>query len=86
MKAFPFDEVAPWPLSQRYLLHALECVTHIKQQHMAFFEAAHLLNNVGVYFYSRGQYEDVEPLFQQAQYDYGTGKRTQYAQHCYQSQ
>ena len=66
-KSFPYHEDAPWPLSQRYLLHALECVTHIKQHHMAFFEAAHLLNSVGVYFCSRGQYEDVEPLYQQAQ-------------------
>ena len=65
-ESFPFNEDAPWPLSQRYLLHALECVTHIKQQHMAFFEATHLLNSVGVYFLSRGQYEDVEPLFQRA--------------------
>ena len=66
-KSFPFHEDAPWPLSQRYLLHALECVTHIKQHHMAFFEAGHLLNSIGVYFWSRGQYEDVEPLYQQAQ-------------------
>ena len=66
-ESFPYAEVAPWPLSQRYLLHALECATHIKQHHMAFFEAAYLLNSVGVYFWSRGQYEDVEPLFQQAQ-------------------
>ena len=66
-ESFPFNEVAPWPLSQRYLLHALECAKHIKQHHMAFFEAAHLLISVGWYFYSRGQYEDVEPLYQQAQ-------------------
>ncbi|TMD99385.1 MAG: tetratricopeptide repeat protein, partial [Chloroflexi bacterium] len=66
-KSFPYNENAPWPLSQRYLLHALECVTHIKQHHMAFDEAADLLNSVGVYFWSRGQYEDVEQLFQQAQ-------------------
>ena len=66
-ESFPFNEDAPWPLSQRYLLHALECATHIKQHHMAFDEAAHLLNSVGVYFWRRGQYEDVEPLYQQAQ-------------------
>ena len=65
-ESFPFDEVAPWPLSQRYLLHALECVTHIKQHHMAFFESALLLDSIGVYFWSRGQYEDVEQMFQQA--------------------
>ena len=65
-ESFPYAEDAPWPLSQRYLLHALECVTHIKQHHMAFFEAAHLLNSVAVYFWSRGQYEGVEPLYQQA--------------------
>jgi tetratricopeptide (TPR) repeat protein len=66
-ESFPFDEVAPWPLSQRYLLHALECATHIKQHYMAFFAVALLLRKVGVYFYARGQYEDVEPLYQQAQ-------------------
>jgi tetratricopeptide (TPR) repeat protein len=66
-ESFPFNEVAPWPLSQRYLLHALECATHIKQHHMTFEEAAHLLNRIGVYFWSRGQYKDVEPLYQQAQ-------------------
>ena len=65
-ESFPFNEVAPWPLSQRYLLHALECATHIKQHHMAFFEAADLLDNVAVYFRNRGQYEGVEQLFQQA--------------------
>ena len=66
-KSFPYNEDAPWPLSQRYLLHALECATHIKQHHMAFYEAADLLNSVGLYLCSRGQYEDVEPLYQQAQ-------------------
>ena len=66
-ESFPYAEDAPWPLSQRYLLHALECIAHIKQQHMTFFEAALLLQKVGVYFYYRGQYEDVEPLYQQAQ-------------------
>ncbi len=64
--SFPFDEVAPWPQSQRYLPHALLCATAIAHGNMQFFEAANLLHNVGIYFYNRGQYQEAEPLIQRA--------------------
>jgi len=65
-ESFPFDEVAPWPQSQRYLPHARICATAIAHENMQFFEAMNLLNNVGVYFSNRGQYREAEPLFQRA--------------------
>jgi tetratricopeptide (TPR) repeat protein len=65
-QVFPFDEVAPWPRSQRYLPHALVCEELIKQWGIAFDEAAALLNNAGFYLKNRGQYQEAEPLQQYA--------------------
>ena len=62
--SFPFDEVAPWPQSQRYLPHALLCATAIAYENMQFVEAGNLLDSVGVYFSNRGQYHEAEPLYQ----------------------
>ena len=64
--SFPFDEAGPWALSQRYLPHALLCQALIVQEQMLFPEAANLLYKVGIYFYWRAQYPEVEPLFPQA--------------------
>ncbi|MFL5591974.1 MAG: tetratricopeptide repeat protein [Ktedonobacteraceae bacterium] len=65
-RVFPFDEAAPWPRSQRYLAHALECEEFIKKWDITLDEAAALLNNVGFYLKNRGQYPEAEPLIQDA--------------------
>jgi tetratricopeptide (TPR) repeat protein len=63
---FPFDEVAPWVQSQEYLPHALLATEYIASRTMTFFEAGGLLNNVGTYFYYRGQYIQAEALYQRS--------------------
>jgi tetratricopeptide (TPR) repeat protein len=65
-RVFPFDEAAPWPQSQRYLPHALECEELIKQWDITLDESAALLNNAGFYLRDRGQYQEAEPLLQGA--------------------
>jgi tetratricopeptide (TPR) repeat protein len=65
-QVFPYDEPPPWPRSQRYLPHALACEALIKQWDITFAEAAALLNNAGVYLRVRGQYQEAEPLLQEA--------------------
>ncbi len=65
-QVFPFDEAAPWPRSQRYLPHALECEELIKQWDITLDEAARLLNYAGFYLKNRGQYREAEPLQQYA--------------------
>ena len=62
---FPFNEDAPWTRSQRYLSHALLAVEYIKQSSFTFDRARYLLNATGIYFRSRGQYGEAEPLLQQ---------------------
>jgi tetratricopeptide (TPR) repeat protein len=65
-QVFPFDEPAPWPRSQRYLPHALACEALIRQWDITLDEAAALLNNAGGYLRARGQYQEAEPLRQEA--------------------
>ena len=65
-QVFPYDEPAPWPRSQRYLPHALACEALVKQWDITLDEAAALLNNAGWYLKARGQYQEAEPLQQEA--------------------
>src|SRR5258708_26930124 len=65
-QVFPFDEPPPWPRSQRYLPHALACEALIRQWDITLDEAAALLNNAGWYLRARGQYQEAEPLLQEA--------------------
>jgi len=65
-QGFPFDEPAPWPRSQRYLPHALACEALIKHWDIFLDAAAALLNNAGWYLRARGQYQEAEPLQQEA--------------------
>jgi tetratricopeptide (TPR) repeat protein len=65
-QVFPFDEPAPWPLSQRYLAHALACEPLIKRWDLTLDAAAVVLNNVGWYLRNRGQYQAAEPLLRDA--------------------
>jgi len=62
----PFNEVAPWTRSQRYLSHALLAVEYIRQSTFTFNDARTLLNATGIYFQSRGQYGEAEPLLQKS--------------------
>ena len=65
-QVFPYDEPPPWPRSQRYLPHALACETLIKQWDITLDAAAALLNTAGWYLRVRGQYQEAEPLQQEA--------------------
>ena len=58
--------VMTWTLHQRYLSHAITCASLIKQEGMAFPEAARLLNQTGYYLYEWAQYTEAESLLQQA--------------------
>ncbi len=57
---FPFDEVAPWTKSQKYLSHALQAAEYITQWSFTFTQARGLLNKLGAYFHARGQYREAE--------------------------
>ncbi len=50
----------------RMLSHAHACATYIDQWHLAFPEAARLLNQTGYYLYDRVLYAQAEPLYQRA--------------------
>ena len=65
-QVFPFDEPAPWPRSQRYLVHALVCEALIKHWDLTLDDAAEVLNNAGWYLEARGQYREAEPLLREA--------------------
>jgi tetratricopeptide (TPR) repeat protein len=62
-QSFPEVDYPTWPLCERYIPHALVCATYIGQWRMTFWEARNLLLQVGKYFYQRGQYREVEPLW-----------------------
>lgn len=63
---FLFGEPGPWLRSQGIFPHALICIEYIKRWGLTFFEAGQLLNTTGFYLYNRGQYNEVEPLYQEA--------------------
>ncbi len=65
-RAFPSIEFANWERCQQLLPHALVCASHIEQWHLAFIEAARLLNQTGYYLNERAQYEEALPLYQRA--------------------
>ena len=64
--AFPEVEFKTWLICNRLLPHALLCTTWIEQLQIATLQAAHLLNQVGLYLKGRAQYAQAEPLYQQA--------------------
>ena len=65
-RLFLFREAAPWPISQRYLPHAMLCAEAIERWHLFSLEAIHLLNNVAFYLTDRAQYQEAERLYQRA--------------------
>ncbi len=58
--------VEEWPKCLQWLPHALICASFIEQWNLAFPEAARLLNKAGYYLDDRAQYQEAEPLYQQA--------------------
>ena len=64
-EVFPFNEVAPWRQSQRYILDALTSLEHADQFQMEPLEATHLRFNVASYFHNRGQYVSAQALYEQ---------------------
>lgn len=65
-RVFPEVDFAMWPDCQRYLPHALVCVSLIKQRNIFIPEAAQLLARAGLYLKEIAQYVQAEPLLQQA--------------------
>ncbi len=65
-RAFPEVEFTRWQHCQQLLPHAQVCARLIEQWDMNFPEAAQLLHRAGSYLQARGQYQEAEPLLQQA--------------------
>jgi tetratricopeptide (TPR) repeat protein len=63
--AFPFNEVAPWRQSQRYVLDALTSLEHADQFQVEPVEAISLRFKVASYFHDRGQYVSAQALYEQ---------------------
>ena len=61
---FPFNEVAPWVQSQRYISDALTCLELAEQLQIENEEANYLCYIVAVYFVERGQYELAQALYE----------------------
>ncbi len=49
-----------------YLPHLLHGATLIDEYHLSFADAGYLLHGIGLYFYYRGRYPEVEPFYQRA--------------------
>src|SRR5258708_32156252 len=64
-EVFPSNEIAPWSLSQRYVLNALTCLGHAEQVQMESHNVWLLRYNVARYLSQRGQYTEAEVLYQQ---------------------
>ena len=60
------DQVASWPLCQRCLPHVYVCLPLIEQWHLAFPEAAHLLDQASLYLLEQAQYTQARYLLQKA--------------------
>jgi hypothetical protein len=65
-RAFPDTNYSNWPQCERTLPHALACAKLIETYALAFPEAALLLVQTAYYLYQRGQYAEVEPLYQRS--------------------
>jgi len=65
--AFPdVTDVKAWEQCERYLPHALVCVTLVEEYCFQFAEAPSLLNQTANYLFRRAQYTLAEPLDQRA--------------------
>jgi tetratricopeptide (TPR) repeat protein len=69
--AFPSDNVGPavvasWPRCEQCLPHVQVCLELIDHYSFSFSEAAHLLNQAGIYLWNRGRFDQAQPLLQRA--------------------
>ncbi len=64
--AFPKVEFATWQRCQQHLPQALICDELIEQNGLTFPEAAYLLDRVGFYLHTQGQYKQAEMLYRHA--------------------
>jgi tetratricopeptide (TPR) repeat protein len=62
-QSFPEVDYQAWTRCERYVPHTLVCAAYIDHWNMSFWEARNLLFQTGYYFYQRGQYWEVEPLW-----------------------
>ncbi len=60
------DQVANWPQCQRCMPNVRACLLLIEAWHMAFPEAARLLDQAGLYLLEHAQYTQARMLFQKA--------------------
>ena len=58
------EEPATGVQGERLLPHALVCASLIEHHHLAFSEAANLLDQTAFYLYERARYPEAEPLYQ----------------------
>jgi tetratricopeptide (TPR) repeat protein len=65
-QSLPEVDYQTWTRYERLIPHALLCAAHIDQWRMTFWEAQHLLYQIGQYFYQLGQYREAEPLWKSA--------------------
>ncbi len=67
-KLFPNNayDVRFWPSCQRWLTHALMTTRHAEAKKVALSRVRLLLNQVGLYFNSRGAYKEAIPFHQRA--------------------
>lgn len=66
-RSFPRgDQVAHWSDCQRYLPHVYLCLPLIEQWHLASLEAAHLLDQAGLYLLEQAQYTQARYLLRTA--------------------
>jgi tetratricopeptide (TPR) repeat protein len=64
--AFPSGDYENWPLCELLLPHAVAAAKLIDEWDIESGEAGHLLNQIGIYNFERGRYEDAEPLHKRA--------------------
>ncbi|HEV7676316.1 MAG TPA: tetratricopeptide repeat protein [Candidatus Angelobacter sp.] len=64
--AFPDPDFKNWPDCERLLSHALLSSKHVSDYNFEFSSAATLLRNAGFYLHERGQYDQAQPLYEQA--------------------
>lgn len=64
--AFPAPDFRDWERCERYLIHALVCLSFISLASSALLEAIALLSKAGSYLLACGLYEEAEPLLERA--------------------
>lgn len=63
---FPAVEFATWAQCERYLAHALACISLLEQADGSFAEAGELCYKAGFYLMIRGRYKEAKPLLKRS--------------------